>query len=40
MKGTVFINRFSEKILVWVEGPFWVQKMAHPHNSESAIRFF
>ena len=34
-------TRFSEKIFVWANGPpFWVPKMAHPHNSWSIVRNF
>ena len=40
MKETRLINRFSEKILVWGNGPFWAQKIVHPHNSGSAGRIF
>ena len=27
MKETRLINRFSEKILIWGNGPFWAQKL-------------
>ena len=27
MKETRLINRFSEKILIWANGPFWAQKL-------------
>ena len=27
MKGTMFINRLSEKILIWENGPFYAQKL-------------
>ena len=27
MKETRLINRFSEKIIIWGNGPFWVQKL-------------
>ena len=37
MKGTNLINRFAEKILIWENGPFWVQKL---RNSGSAGRIF
>ena len=40
MKETRLINRFSEKILVWGNGPFWAQKIVHPHNSGSTGRIF
>ena len=40
MKETRLISRFSEKILVWGNGPFWAQKIVHPHNSGSAGRIF
>ena len=36
MKGTRFINRFSEKILIWANGQWYAPKIAHPHNSGSA----
>ena len=41
MKGTRLINRFSvKKNFIWVNGPFWAQKMAHTRNSGSAVRIF
>ena len=27
MKETRVINRFSEKIIIWENGPFWAQKL-------------
>ena len=27
MKETRLINKFSEKILIWGNGPFWAQKL-------------
>ena len=27
MKETRLINRFSEKIIIWGNGPFWAQKL-------------
>ena len=30
------LSRFSEKIIIWGNGPFWVQKIGHAHNSGSA----
>ena len=40
MTRTRFINRFSEKILVWANRSFWAQKLAHPHNSGLAVKNF
>ena len=43
MKGTLLINRFSEKKkkknLIWASGPFWAQKW-HIITTESAVRIF
>ena len=38
MKETRLINRFSEKILIWANGPLWTQKLGD--NSGSAGRIF
>ena len=40
MKGTRFINRFSEKNSHLGKWAILCQKIAHPHNSGSAGRIF
>ena len=40
MKGTRFINRFSEKILIWANGPFWAQKWCMIMSLDLLWEFF
>ena len=40
MKETRLINTFSEKILIWGNGPFLGPKIVHPYYSAYAGRIF
>ena len=40
MKETRLINRFSEKILISGNGPYWAQKLCIVINSGSAVKIF
>ena len=34
------LTSFLKKNLIWGNGPFWAQKMVHPHNSGLTLRIF
>ena len=38
--GESDINNLPKRFSLGANEPFWVQKMAHPHNFASAVRIF
>ena len=38
--GESDINNLPKRFLLGANEPFWVKRMAHPHNFASAVRIF